>query len=118
MAHSGAEKFPDDAVCHAYEGEMTGLVIRTSGPAGQELGAIHCSEKNDRDMPTDIRPHRLAEVVAKASAVFGSREKGAKWLQTPLMALDGAIPLSRLETERGAARVLELLVAIEAGNKV
>jgi len=25
------EKFPDDAVCHAYEGEMTGLVIRAAG---------------------------------------------------------------------------------------
>ncbi|MCP9834195.1 hypothetical protein [Cyanobium sp. La Preciosa 7G6] len=34
-------RFPDDALCHAYEGEIIGIVIRLGG----REGVIHCSER-------------------------------------------------------------------------
>jgi hypothetical protein len=40
------EKFPDDAECFAYEGEVTGIII---GYPHEPLrqGVIHCSEQKD-----------------------------------------------------------------------
>ena len=45
-------KFPDDALCHAYEGEVTGIVITKSVPF--EQGIIYCSEGNDEDKQTEV----------------------------------------------------------------
>lgn len=46
------KKFPPDAVCFAYEGECTGIVIergeRKQGEA-PEHGVIHCSESDEYD---------------------------------------------------------------------
>lgn len=67
------------------------------------------------DMPTSDRLYRLAQVVAEATTVFGSRPKAVQWLQTPLQALGGDTPMARLGTEIGAARVLELLSAVDHG---
>lgn len=39
-------KFEDDDLCFAYEGEVTGLIIRRSEDTCD--GVIHCSE-DDRD---------------------------------------------------------------------
>lgn len=40
-------KFPDDALCYAYEGEIRGLVIRMQLAAFPSIGIIHCSESSD-----------------------------------------------------------------------
>ena len=42
-------KFPDDALCYAYEGEVTGIVIiRDQSPGRRwESGCIHLSEGAD-----------------------------------------------------------------------
>jgi len=42
-------KFPDDAVCFAYEGEVIGLVI---GHSLHSQGVIYCSEGDDSDKET------------------------------------------------------------------
>ena len=34
-------RFPDEALCHAYEGEVTGIVVRYGGGEG----VIHCSAR-------------------------------------------------------------------------
>ena len=41
------EKFPDDAVCYAYEGEVVGLIVERSGEESDSQGVIYCSERND-----------------------------------------------------------------------
>jgi hypothetical protein len=47
-------KFPDDAECSAYEGEVTGLCV---GYPGQiPSGFIHCSEHDDADRVTELIP--------------------------------------------------------------
>ncbi|HEY5391443.1 MAG TPA: hypothetical protein VIJ57_04970 [Hanamia sp.] len=39
-------KFPDDCLCFAYEGEVIGLIIENAQKA---QGVIYCSEDDDRD---------------------------------------------------------------------
>lgn len=48
------EKFPDDALCFAYEGEVIGLIIEPARDAEGESsnvrqGCIYCSEDDDYD---------------------------------------------------------------------
>lgn len=44
------QKFPEDAVCYAYEGEDYGLVIKR----GDQYGFIHCSPMDSKDnLPTE-----------------------------------------------------------------
>jgi hypothetical protein len=47
-------KFPDDAFCFAYEGEMTGIVVEHAGRRLREQGAIHCSENDDSGKETEL----------------------------------------------------------------
>lgn len=39
------KKFPEDADCYAYEGEVTGVII----VQGEDCGVIHCTEDDDTD---------------------------------------------------------------------
>lgn len=41
-------KFPDDASCYAYDGEVRGIVI----VRGKDSGVIHCSERDDSEQET------------------------------------------------------------------
>lgn len=45
-------RFPDDALCHAYEGEISGIVIRHRG----REGVIHCGEGRDEEPDTELLP--------------------------------------------------------------
>ena len=52
---SELNKFPDDAVCFAYEGEVTGLVIEKPGQRLGRQGVIYCSENNcDEGKETEL----------------------------------------------------------------
>lgn len=61
------------------------------------------------------RLYRLADVVARAEEVLGSREKAVRWLTRPNRALELEEPLTRLETEAGYESVKTLLGRIEHG---
>jgi putative toxin-antitoxin system antitoxin component (TIGR02293 family) len=58
---------------------------------------------------------RVARVMANAKRVLGSRDKAAHWLRTANRALDGAAPVSLLDTDIGAEQVSEILGRIEHG---
>jgi hypothetical protein len=47
-------KFPDDCLCFAYEGEVTGLIIEHPAMKGQ--GVIYCSEGEDDNEETELLP--------------------------------------------------------------
>ncbi len=47
------DKFPDDAVCFAYEGEVTGLVFEMPGKRLKNQGVIYCSEGDDEGKETE-----------------------------------------------------------------
>lgn len=44
-------RFPPDALCYAYEGEIRGIIIVSSDDDKRQLGEIPASE-GDRDGPT------------------------------------------------------------------
>jgi hypothetical protein len=46
-------RFPDHALCHAYEGEITGIVIRH----GKREGVIHCSQREGAEPETELLPN-------------------------------------------------------------
>ena len=61
------------------------------------------------------RLFRLAYVLARATEVFGTREKAARWLHKPNRAMRSETPLSRLDTEVGFQEVNTILGRIEHG---
>lgn len=42
-------RFPAEALCHAYEGEIIGIVVRHCG----REGVIHCSEREGAEQETE-----------------------------------------------------------------
>ena len=61
------------------------------------------------------RLYRLTRVLVHAEDVFGDRDKVVTWLRRPNRALDGAAPLSLLDTDIGATEVDQVLGRIEHG---
>jgi hypothetical protein len=62
-------KFDDDAVCHAYEGEVIGIVVNPPGPVNgpRDQGVIYCGEGDDDEQETEV-PDSLAAQPMKKSA--------------------------------------------------
>jgi putative toxin-antitoxin system antitoxin component (TIGR02293 family) len=61
------------------------------------------------------RAWKFAEVLAKATEVFGSQKAGEEWLSTPAVALVGQKPIELLSTPVGTEMVERLLGRIEFG---
>jgi hypothetical protein len=45
-------RFPEEALCHAYEGEVSGIVIHHCG----RQGVIHCGEHEHAELDTETLP--------------------------------------------------------------
>jgi putative toxin-antitoxin system antitoxin component (TIGR02293 family) len=58
---------------------------------------------------------KLAEILAKATAVFGSREEAEQWLREPAIALNQRRPLDLLATPAGTELVEDHLTRLEYG---
>ncbi len=58
---------------------------------------------------------RLARVYSAAETVFGSPENAKRWMNKPNRALGGLTPIKALETDIGAAEVVNVLGRIEYG---
>ena len=54
-------KFPDDALCFAYEGEVTGIVIEIAGKRMRDQGVIYCSEGDDGEIESELLPNTRAK---------------------------------------------------------
>ena len=50
------QKFPPLAICHAYEGEVTGVVVSTPDHRTGNLGYVPCSEDKDEEGPAVVYP--------------------------------------------------------------
>ena len=57
----------------------------------------------------------IASVSARATEVFGSREKAMRWLYTPLSSFGNRTPISLISTTNGPAELEDTLGAIEHG---
>jgi len=61
------------------------------------------------------RTWKFAEILAKATAVFGSQEAAEQWLDRPAVGLDQRRPIDLLSTPAGVELVEELLTRLEHG---
>lgn len=84
-----------------------GLPERAIDDARQKKQTIGANESD--------RLFRIAELIARATALFGTQAKAARWITTPQAALGEETPLSKLRTGVGVDRVKEILAAIQYG---
>lgn len=61
------------------------------------------------------RTWKFAEILGRASDLFGSQEEAEQWLERPAMALDGRRPIDLLSTPAGVETVEEHLTRLEYG---
>jgi putative toxin-antitoxin system antitoxin component (TIGR02293 family) len=61
------------------------------------------------------RTWKFAEVLAKATEVFGSQAEAERWLERPALGLDGRKPLDLLSTPAGVELVEDLLQRLDYG---
>jgi len=75
------------------------------------------AQQDVKFLPTELSDHMLqvAKVYARAVDVFEDEERALEWLQAPIMALGGWIPMSLLDTSAGVDLVLTELGRIEYG---
>lgn len=68
-------------------------------------------------LPKDLSDHMLqvAKSYTRAVEVFQDEERALEWLQAPIVALGGRIPMSLLDTSAGVDLVLTELGRIEYG---
>ena len=74
-------------------------------------------EQNSGRLETALgcRVWRLAELLVRATMVFGGQEKAERWLSSNVMGLDGWRPIDLLQTSVGAQLTDELLGRLEYG---
>lgn len=86
----------------------TGLSVRTVQRRKSAPGKPLSAEQSGRAW-------KFAEVLAKATEVFGSQKAGEEWLAEPAMSLEGKKPIELLSTPVGTEMVERLLGRIEFG---
>jgi putative toxin-antitoxin system antitoxin component (TIGR02293 family) len=67
------------------------------------------------DAERSSRAWKFAEVLAKATSVFGSQEEAERWLVRPATGLDRQRPIDLLETQPGTEIVEQFLERIDHG---
>jgi putative toxin-antitoxin system antitoxin component (TIGR02293 family) len=74
-------------------------------------------ETPKKSMPADLasKTWLFAETLAKASEVFGSKERAEEWMAKPAMGLDRQRPIDLLQTFQGAEIVNDFLTRLEYG---
>ena len=58
---------------------------------------------------------KLAEILAKATAVLGSQQEAERWLEQPAVGLDQRRPIDLLVTPAGTKIVEDFLTRVEFG---
>jgi putative toxin-antitoxin system antitoxin component (TIGR02293 family) len=94
----------DSAAVH----KAVGMSVRTTQRRRQ-------SPRKPLSVEQSGRAWKFAEVLAKASEVFGSQKAGEEWLAAPATALEGQKPIDLLSTPVGTDMVERLLGRIEFG---
>lgn len=61
------------------------------------------------------RAWKLAEILTKATSIFGSKEEAEHWLERPAIGLDQRKPIDLLATPAGVELVEDFLARLEYG---
>lgn len=77
------------------------------------------SDKSAMNEPLDAdqsaRVWNMAEILAKAEQVLGTREEAEQWLSRPALGLDSRRPIDLMASHQGAGLVKTLLEQMEYG---
>jgi len=68
------------------------------------------------DKSKDLSQNVPDNIVQLANKIFGNHDKVELWLSTPISALNGNTPISRVNTDEGVSEVLAILRKIEKGE--
>lgn len=90
-----------------FLGEGVGISARTVQRKQKSLGAL--------DLEQSRRLWKFAQILSKATNIFGSQEEAEQWLLRPALALEQNRPIDLLATPAGEALVEDLLGRIEYG---
>ncbi|MBO0734699.1 MAG: DUF2384 domain-containing protein [Methylocapsa sp.] len=98
------------------------LAIEKSGAFEKAIGMSLRTVHRHKDAPSrhlsgeqSGRIWKFAEIVAKATAVLGSKEEAENWLDRPAIGLNQRRPIDLLATPAGARLVEDLLERLEYG---
>jgi putative toxin-antitoxin system antitoxin component (TIGR02293 family) len=110
---------PGEALLHLVE---TFAILRRREPLEKATGISLRTVQRRRDTPVKLlskeqsgRTWKLAEVLAKATAVFGSGEAAEQWLERPAIGLNQRRPIDLLATPAGMELVEDFLGRLEYG---
>lgn len=116
--HWVAQGIPSASITHLAQAIEPLPAQRLSEALGISLRTLHRKKGAQSDTLSPAqggRAFKFAEVVAKASAVLGSRAAAVQWLSAPAMGLEQQKPIDLLATPVGTQLVEELLDRIEYG---
>ncbi|HWK46650.1 MAG TPA: antitoxin Xre/MbcA/ParS toxin-binding domain-containing protein [Stellaceae bacterium] len=98
------------------------VMLKGAGSLEKAIGMSIRTLQRHRDAPEKPlsqehsgRTWKFAEILAKASTLFGSQEEAEQWLVRPAMGLDQRCPIDLLTTPSGVKLVEDFLVRLEYG---
>ena len=110
---------PGQALTHLVD---SFVVLRRTGSLEKAVGMSLRTFQRRKDAPAKPlspeqsgRTWKFAEILAKATAVFGSQEEAEQWLERPAIGLDQRRPLDLLATPAGVELVEDFLQRLEYG---
>ena len=119
-AHDVLERgLPTKALLHVLDGltalDRAAVLSKAIGISERTLQRARL--KPAALLPTDVsaRIWSFAQVLSRATDVFGTQQAAEEWLQRPAMALENRTPLSLLSTPEGREMVLTVLGQIDYG---
>lgn len=97
-------------------------VLRASASLDKAVGMSLRTFQRRKDRPAKPlsqeqsgRTWKFAEILAKATDVFGSQDEAEQWLERPAMGLDRRRPIDLLATPAGVELVEQHLTRLEYG---
>ena len=109
---------PGEALSHLTDH----LIVLSPQSLEKALGMSLRTVQRCKDAPYKTLNHdqsgrawKFAEILTRATDVFGTQEAAERWLDTPAMGLDGRRPLDLLATPAGLTLVENFLTRLEYG---
>jgi putative toxin-antitoxin system antitoxin component (TIGR02293 family) len=110
---------PGQALSHLIDSLV---VLQRTASLEKAVGMSLRTFQRHRDAPArplskeqSGRTWKFAEILAMATAVFGSQEEAEQWLERPAMGLDQRCPIDLLETHAGVELVENFLRQLKYG---
>jgi len=118
-AHEMLERgLPNTAIKHLLDSMTTLAQESIEGAIGMSVRTRQRREKHPTELLSQdqtARTWKLAEILTRATSVFGSRTAAEQWLSQPATGLDQRRPIDLLTTPAGVELLEDFLGRIEYG---